>query len=99
MITEKHYTQFNEHPEDRIYRDKQYIKRLQGHIDSVFDLVAYDLSLNEEGKDLLFDYIYNEDRNIEFEEYLYNLGIRYDEIFVHRCNPNKRSIKSKLRVV
>lgn len=85
MITEKHYTQFKEHPEDRIYRDKQYINRIQGHIDSVYELLAHDLRLTDEGRDFLFDYIYNEDRQIEFEEYLANLGMRYDEIFLNRA--------------
>lgn len=83
MITKKYYTVDGEHPEDKIFRDKEYINRLQRHINSVFDLLAYDLRLNEEGKELLFDYIYNEDKDIEFETFLENLGLRYDEIYVH----------------
>ena len=81
MITEEHYTtQKNEHPEDRIFRDKEYINRLQKHIDEVYEKLSLDLRLNDEGKEFLFDYLYNEDREIEFEEYLNNLGYRYDEI-------------------
>jgi hypothetical protein len=80
-ITEGHYTKFNEHPEDRIYRDKEYIQRLQRHIDSVYDLLAADLRLNEQGTDWLFDYVYNSDDNdIEFEEYLDNYSIKYCDI-------------------
>ena len=81
MITEEHYTtRLNEHPEDRIYRDKEYINRLQNHIDEVYKQLSIDLRLNDEGKELLFDYLYNEDRDIEFEDYLNKLGYRYDEI-------------------
>lgn len=91
MITEEYYTKQNDHPEDRIFRDKEYIKRLQMHIDSVYELLALDLRLNEEGKDLLFDYVYNEDKEIEFEEFLSNLGMRYDEI-AYRKPPKSKYI-------
>ncbi len=46
-ITKDHYTKFNEHPEDRVFRDKEYIQRLQKHIDSVYETLATDLRLNE----------------------------------------------------
>lgn len=80
MITEEHYTTQNDHPEDRIFRDKEYIKRLQNHIDEVYKQLSIDLRLNDEGKEFLFDYLYNEDRDIEFEDYLNNLGYRYNEV-------------------
>ena len=82
MITEQHYTtRLNEHPEDRIFRDKEYINRLQKHIDEVYEELARDLRLNDECKDYLFDYIFNEMNNdLEFEDYLHKLGHRYDEI-------------------
>jgi hypothetical protein len=80
-ITENHYTRFNEHPEDRIYRDREYIKRLQRHIDSVYELLASDLRLNEKGQDWLFDYVFNEDSNkIEFEEYLEKYNVKYADL-------------------
>lgn len=91
MITEQHYTKLNEHPEDRIFKDREYIKRLYKHIDSVYNELSLDLRLNEEGKDLLFDYIYNEDKDIDFEEYLNNLGYRYDEI-AYRKPPKSKYI-------
>ena len=91
MITEQHYTKLNEHPEDRIFRDKEYIKRIYKHIDATYNELSLDLRLNEEGKDLLFDYIYNEDKDIEFEEYLNNLGYRYDEI-AYRKPPKSKYI-------
>jgi hypothetical protein len=81
MITEQHYTNKNEHPEDRIFRDKEYINRLQKHIDEVFEGLSRDLRMIMEGKDYLFDYIFNEDDNdLEFEDYLNKLGHGYDEI-------------------
>lgn len=83
MIRENHYTIDKEHPEDRIFRDKQYINRLQRHIDSVYELLAYDLRLNEKGKNLLFDYVYNEDRDVSFEEYLESMDVDYDELVLN----------------
>lgn len=83
-MTEDYYTRQNEHPEDRIFKDKEYIKRLQKHIDEVYEELARDLRVNMDGKDYLFDYVFNEDRDIEFEEYLNNLGHRYDELFFRK---------------
>ena len=82
MITEQHYTtRKNEHPEDRIFRDKEYINRLQKHIDEVYEKLALDLRLNDEGKDHLFDYVFNEMKNdLEFEDYLDKLGHSYDKM-------------------
>lgn len=54
-------------------------------MDDIYNELCRDLRLNEEGKDFLFDYIYNEDRDVEFEEYLYDLGVRYDEICLVRA--------------
>lgn len=84
MITEQHYTRQNEHPEDRIFKDREYIKRLQKHIDEVYEELARDLRVNMDGKDYLFDYIFNEDDDIEFEDYLNKLGHRYDELFFRK---------------
>jgi hypothetical protein len=82
-ITKEHYTKFNEHPEDRIFRDREYIQRLQKHIDSVYDLLANDLRLNQKGQDWLFDYVFNEDSNdIEFEEYLDKSNVKYEDIAI-----------------
>jgi hypothetical protein len=79
-IKESHYTKFNEHPEDRIFRDREYIQRLQRHIDSVYDLLANDLRLNQKGQDWLFDYVFNEDsKDIEFEEYLAKYNVKYED--------------------
>jgi hypothetical protein len=80
MITEEHYTTQNDHPEDRIFRDKEYINRLQKHIDEVYEKLSLDLRLNDRGKDLLFDYLYNCDEDIEFEDYLHRFGNSYEEL-------------------
>jgi len=76
----EYYTHEGEHPEDRIFKDKQYINRLQKHIDLVFDHLVHDLGLNERGKDWLFDYVFNEDHDIDFEEYLDKYDVRYADI-------------------
>ncbi len=90
MITEQHYTRQNEHPEDRIYKDKEYINRLQKHIDSIYEELARDLRLTDEGKEHLFDFVYNEDRKeLEFEDYLNRFGYRYDEIALTRPPKSK----------
>lgn len=89
MITEQHYTRLNEHPEDRIFRDKEYINRLQKHIDEVYEELSRDLRVNMEGKDYLFDYIFNEDdKDLEFEDYLNKLGHRYDEMTFRKRKPS-----------
>lgn len=75
----EYYTPEGRHPEDAIYDTKRYINRLQGHVDSCFDLLAYDLGLNDRGKDWLFDYVYNEDHKLTFEEYLDKYDVRYDD--------------------
>lgn len=83
-MTEDYYTRQNEHPEDRIFKDKEYIKRLQEHIDEVYEELALDLRVNMDGKDYLFDYVFNEDEDIEFEEYINKFGHRYDELFFRK---------------
>ena len=80
MITEQHYTRLNEHPEDRIYRDREFIQRLQKHIDEVYEKLSLDLRLNDRGKDLLFDYLYNcDDDTISFDEFLNEAGLEYTD--------------------
>jgi hypothetical protein len=79
-ITEEHYTHENQHPEDRIFKDREYIQRLQEHIDYVFEHLDHDLRLNDKGRDWLFDYVFNEDsKDIEFEEYLEKYNVKYKD--------------------
>jgi len=80
----EYHTHEGEHPEDRIFKDKQYINRLQEHIDLVFEHLVHDLGLNEQGKDWLFDYVFNEEHEIDFEEYLDKYDVRYADIIDKR---------------
>lgn len=79
-ISDKHYTPCGFHPEDRIFRDKEYAQRLRTHIDNVFDSLAKDLNLNVKGEDWLFDFFFNEDREIEFEDYLIQNKVEYKSL-------------------
>ena len=93
-ITEQHYTKKGEHPEDRIFKDREYIKRLQRHVYGVFDRLEKDLKLTESGQAHLFDYVFNEDSDdISFEEYLEKMGSDYDKI------SNIRKAKSNYKKV
>jgi hypothetical protein len=76
-IHRSHYTPLGEHPEDRIFKDREYIQRLHKHVDFVYDLLASDLRLNDEGYNWLFDYVFNSDDDFEFEEYLASSKIQY----------------------
>lgn len=78
-IDADHYTPQGEHPEDRIYRDREYIHRLRAHLDEVYDALERDLRVKE-GKNWLFDFIHNEDSLIEFEDYLAEYGVQYKDI-------------------
>lgn len=80
MITEKQYTSKDEHPEDRIYAVKKFINELENVQTFYFNELFLELNLKDEGSDLLFDYIFNEKGEIEFEEYLQKLGKTYDKI-------------------
>lgn len=79
-ITKAHYTPQGEHPEDRVYRDKEYVQRLHRHIDEVFEKLAQDLQVNKKGREWLFDYLYNEEENTELEDYLLHRKVLYKDI-------------------
>lgn len=71
------YTPQGDHPEDRIFRDKEFINKLSEVQNKYFDELVADLSLSQEGSDLLFDYVYNEDHSLCFDEWLLKLGRNY----------------------
>jgi hypothetical protein len=58
------------HPEDRIYETKKFINELSKVQDRKFNKLVKKLGLTERNADFLFDYIYNETRDISFGEYL-----------------------------
>lgn len=79
MITEKHYTDKNEHPEDKIYEVKKFINELENVQTFYYNQLLLDLNLKPEADDYLFDYVYNENHNLSFDEYLNKLGKSYEQ--------------------
>lgn len=68
------------HPQDRILRDREYSQRLQLHVDNVFETLARDLRLTEAGENLLFDFFFNADNEIDFVDYLIEKGVDYSDL-------------------
>ena len=80
-MNEKYYTPQNEHPEDRILRDKEFIERLTDVQGECFIQLAHDLNLNEDGYDWLFDYLYNnDDKELLFGDFLDEHDLSYGEL-------------------
>jgi hypothetical protein len=78
MITKKHYTKDNRHPEDVIYQGRQFIREINNIVNNKFEKLVKDLGLDEAGADWLFDYIYNcDDDTISFDEFLNEAGLDY----------------------
>ena len=75
------YTPEGKHPEDAIYEVKTFINKLQEVQDDYFERLSKGLNLTGEGKDLLFDYIYNidneNDKIDDFAHYLETLNKNY----------------------
>jgi hypothetical protein len=64
-----------QHPEDSIFKVKDFINELSKVQDTYFNNLYRDLALEDGAiKDHLFDYVYNEDKMITFGEYLDQLG-------------------------
>lgn len=80
MITEKHYTEGNRHPEDRIFEVKKFINELESVQTFYYNQLLLELNLNQKGDDLLFDYVFNSDHKDTFEEYLDKMGKTYTEL-------------------
>ena len=78
-----HYTPQGEHPEDRIFKDKTFINRLGEVQNASFEQLVQDLNLNQDGSDLLFDYVYNEEHDLSFDEWLDKLGRSYQSLVSH----------------
>jgi len=68
------------HTEDLIYKEKQFIRRLAETQDGVFQKLSESLDLTEEGDDWLWDYVFNCQDEVEFEEYLAGYGIEYKSL-------------------
>lgn len=83
------YTPQGQHPEDRIYADKQYINRLQEHMSQVFQKLIKDLQISKEGEELLFDFVFNEEEPMEFSDMLTNTGIAYSSLKKEKLGKEK----------
>ncbi len=66
------------HPEDRIYEAKKFINELSKVQDRCFNKLVKKLGVNKATADALFDYIYNEDDDICFGEYVDKLYHKTD---------------------
>ena len=72
------------HPEDAIYKVKNFINELQDIEFEKFKELTYDLNLTDRGVDLLHDYIFNhhpsEELYEDFEDYLNDFGVVLEEV-------------------
>jgi hypothetical protein len=76
------------HPEDNIYKVKTFINELQIVQEAYFAKLVKDIKITEEGKDWLFDYIYNcDDKLDDFAHYLLQFNKSYDDFF-NKTNVN-----------
>jgi hypothetical protein len=63
------------HPEDSIFKVKDFVNELSRVQDAYFESLCFELELGEgELKDHLFDYVYNDQKMVTFGEYLDELG-------------------------
>ena len=80
----KPYTPEGKHPEDAIYEVKSFFEKLRDVQDDYFERLSEGLNLTEQGKDFLFDYIYNvsnDDQKIDdFAHYLETLNKNYEDL-------------------
>jgi hypothetical protein len=80
----KPYTPEGKHPEDAIYEVKSFFEKLRDVQDDYFERLSEGLNLTEQGKDFLFDYVYNvsnDDQRIDdFAHYLETLNKNYEDL-------------------
>jgi len=78
------YTPEGKHPEDAIYEVKMFFNKLRDVQDDYFERLSKGLNLTEEGKDFIFDYIYNIDNENDeiddFAHYLETLNKNYKDL-------------------
>jgi hypothetical protein len=64
------------HPDDNIFKVKDFINELSNVQDSYFESLCEELDIEEGNlKDHLFDYVYNEQKMVTFGEYLDGFGL------------------------
>lgn len=64
----------SDHPDDQIFKVKDFINELSKVQDAYFSGLAEHLKLDKQVEDYLFDYVYNETEPITFGEYLDKMG-------------------------
>lgn len=77
----KYYTKSGNHPDDAINKVKTFINELQMVQERYFKDLVEDLGIPWDLDDWLFDYVYNEDQNIDlmFTEYMEDKGKKYED--------------------
>jgi hypothetical protein len=79
-MNKNYYTQDSRHPEDVIYKEREFIREINEIVNNKFEKLVKDLRLDEAGSDWLFDYIYNcDDNTISFDEFLNEAGLEYKD--------------------
>jgi len=73
------YTKNGEHPDDVIFKIKNFINELQQVQDQYFNELLENLDIDDDIETWLFDYIYNENKDfgLTFTEYLETHGKSY----------------------
>ena len=80
-MNKKNYTKTGQHPDDAIDKVKTFINELQIVQEKYYAELINELNLKDDSLDeWLFDYIYNEDSDVEetFTEYLEDKGKKYE---------------------
>jgi len=81
-MNKKHYTKTGQHPDDAINKIKTFVNELQKVQEKYLSDLMDDLNLkNDILDDWIFDYVFNEDSDIEemFTEYLEDRGKNYED--------------------
>lgn len=73
------YAKNREHPDDLIFKIKDFINELQKVQDQYYNDLVENLNINDDTETWLFDYVYNErkDFGLTFTEYLETHGKSY----------------------
>ncbi len=72
-------SQDHQHPEDKIFKVREFIQELENVQSGYFEKLADELKLNQLGKDHLFDFVHNCEDQITFDEYLQTVGLTYQK--------------------
>ncbi len=80
-MDKNYYTKSNRHPDDVISEIKSFINELQIVQNQYYSDLFEDLNIKEDIDGWLFDYIFNEQKDIDitFTEYLNNHGKNYND--------------------